>query len=393
MKKSEEDNSRKALVVTTVASTIDQFCMNDINILQESYKVFVAANFDIGNNTSKDRVKEFKSELHRMNIGVNEVEFSRNPFSRNNLNAYRKIHKLIESSSFDIIHCHTPVAAMLVRLAARNARKKGTRVIYTAHGFHFYRGAPKRNWLLYYPIERWLARTTDELITINKEDYDRARKSFRAKKIRYIPGIGIDLETFKQADVSKMEKLKEIGIPEDGFVLLSVGELNKNKNHEIVIKALSKINNPNFYYVICGQGELEDYLKRTIKELGLERQVKLLGFRKDIAELCKVINVYIFPSHREGLSVALMEAMAMSLPVVCSKIRGNVDLIEDGKGGYLINPSDIDGFADAVTNLYNNPRLRSDFGFYNSGRITKYSIENVKREMKKIYSGGTLNDH
>ncbi|MFE4350594.1 glycosyltransferase family 4 protein [Peribacillus butanolivorans] len=385
MKKSEVED-KKSLVVTTVASTLDQFCMNDIYTLQKTHKIYVIANFNIGNNTSKERVTEFKGELQSKGIILNDVNINRNPFNKCNLSAYQEIKKLIEKNSFDIIHCHTPVAAMLVRLAARKVRKKGTKVIYTAHGFHFFKGAPIKNWILYYPVERWLSRYTDTLITINIEDFERAKKSLKAKKVKYIPGVGINVKRFEQVDVNKLAKRQEIGLLKDSFVVLSVGELNKNKNHETVIKAIAKLNNPNVHYVICGQGILEDYLIKLIKELGLERKVKLLGYRKDIDEICKVADVFAFPSFREGLSVSLMEAMASGLSVVCSDIRGNSDLIEDGKGGFLIKPEDVDGFVNALQKILSNKSYKETFGEFNKNAIEKYNIENVISDMKKIYS-------
>lgn len=381
----EESNYKKALVVTTVASTIDQFCMNDISILQKEYRVHVAANFAAGNNTSRERVQEFKSELKSKNIVINEMKFNRNPFNKENFSAYKEIKRLIESNCYDIIHCHTPVAAMVVRLAARKARKNGTKVIYTAHGFHFFKGAPIINWLIYYPVERFLARYTDMLITINKEDYERAKKSFKAGRVEYIPGVGIDVDKFSNIEIDKKSKRKELGLPEDAFVVLSVGELNKNKNHETIIRALAKLNNPQIHYVICGQGLLENHLKALIKELGLEKQVHLLGFRKDIAEICKASDLFVFPSFREGLSVALMEAMATGLPVVCSNIRGNSDLIEDGKGGYLVKPNDVEGFSRAIEKCHNAEETRKVFSNNNLNRVRKYSFENVMKEIEKIY--------
>lgn len=376
--------SKKALVVTTVASTLDQFCMNNINILQKFYKVYVSANFTIGNNTSIERIKEFTSELYKKNIVINEVNFNRNSFSKSNYFAYKEIKKFIDDNSFELIHCHTPVAAMLVRLAARNSRKNGTKVIYTAHGFHFFKGAPLKNWILFYPIERWLARYTDVLITINKEDYCRARKSFKAEKIEYIPGVGINIKKLSQVIVDKSAKRKELNVPLDAFVVLSVGELNKNKNHETIIKAIAELNNSNTYYLICGQGVLENYLKDLIKELGVEKRVKLLGYRSDVAEIIKAVDVFAFPSYREGLSVALMEAMALGLPIVCSKIRGNTDLIENGRGGYLLKPNDIDGFSAAIVKIANGNTV--EMGEINSQKIEHYSLDNVIKKIINIYT-------
>lgn len=379
------NEKKKALVVTTVASTIDQFCMNDISILLDNYDVQVAANFTKGNNTSKERINEFKSELIKNNIEINEVEFDRNPFSQSNLIAYKKLKNIIEQNRFDLIHCHTPIAAMFTRLAAKELRKKVSKVIYTAHGFHFYKGAPMLNWLVYYPIEKWLARYTDTLITINKEDYERAKSKFKAKRVEYIPGVGIDLEKFSTVEIDRDLKRSELGLPEDALVVLSIGELNKNKNHEVIIRAIAKIDNPKIHYIICGQGQLDGHLRNLSKELGIENQVHLLGFRKDIPEICKVSDLFAFPSYREGLSVALMEAMANGLPVVCSNIRGNSDLIEDGKGGYLVEPADVEGFAKYIKNLIEDCRLRSELGGFNLKKIENYSIENVLKEMEEIY--------
>lgn len=379
------NEKKKALVVTTVASTIDQFCMNDISILLDNYDVQVAANFTKGNNTSKERINEFKNELIKKNIVFNELEFDRNPLSKSNLRAHKKLKNIIEQNRFDLIHCHTPIAAMFTRLAARGARKKGTKVIYTAHGFHFYKGAPILNWLVYYPIEKWLARYTDTLITINKEDYERAQCKFKAKRVEYIPGIGIDLKKFNTVEVDRDLKCSELDLPKDAFVVLSVGEVNKNKNHEVVIRAIAKIDNPNIHYIVCGQGKLEGHLRSLGKELGLENQVHLLGFRKDIPEIFKISDIFVFPSYREGLSVALMEAMANGLPVVCSNIRGNSDLIEYEKGGYLVEPGDIVGFAKYMKNLIEASRLRSEFGGFNLEKIENYSIENVLKEIEEIY--------
>ncbi|MCZ2257299.1 glycosyltransferase family 4 protein [Sporosarcina sp. G11-34] len=385
MKKKEAIINRKSLVVTTVASTLDQFCMNDIKTLQKSTKVYVAANFNTGNNTSKERVKEFKSELKKKGIIFNEINMNRNPFNMDNLSAYQDIKKLIEENHFHIIHCHTPVAAMLVRIAARKVRENGTKVIYTAHGFHFYNGAPIKNWLIYYPVERWLSKYTDVLITINQEDYERARSSFNAIKTKSIPGVGIDTEKFNRLDLNRELKRQEIGLPKKSFVVLSVGELNNNKNHETVIKAISRVNNPNVYYVICGQGALEDYLRKLIQDLGMEKQIKLLGFRNDVAEIYRVADIFAFPSFREGLSVALMEAMASGLPIICSKIRGNVDLVKEQKGGYLIKPEDVNEYHRYIKQLINDADLRSDMGLFNKEYLNEFDNKKVKQYIDNIY--------
>lgn len=386
MNKNKKNKEKKALVVTTVASTLDQFCMNDIAILQKSHEVSVGANFEIGSNTSKQRINEFKKELELSEVGIKHIEINRNPFNIVNFKAYHELKKIINEDSFDIIHCHTPVAAMLVRLAARKERRRGTRVVYTAHGFHFYKGSPLINWLLYYPLEWFLARYTDLLITINAEDFKRAKKNFKARSIRYIPGVGIDIKKFNQNNVDNVNKRKEIGLIDNSFVVLSVGELNKNKNHETVIRAIAQLKNSDIYYVICGQGQLKPHLELLIKNLKMEKQVKLLGFRKDISEICNISDVFVFPSFREGLSVSLMEAMASGLPVVCSDIRGNSDLIKDNQGGYLIKPTDINGFSASINKLFEDKARRKSFGDFNMNSVREYRLENVISNMEEFYS-------
>lgn len=314
-----------------------------------------------------------------------DLPFESIPFNLRNIAAFKQLNEIIKSNHYDIIHCHTPVGGALTRLAARKARKNGTKVIYTAHGFHFFKGAPLINWILFYPIEKWLAKYTDMIITINKEDYELAKKSFKAGKIEYIPGVGIDTGKYSNISIDKLDKRKELEIPDNAFLILSVGQLNKNKNHETILRAMAKLNNPNIYCIICGQGKLENYLRKLINDLGLVKQVKLVGYRRDIDEISKAADMFAFLSYREGLSVALMEAMAAGLPVVCSNIRGNSDLIEEGNGGYLIKPNDIDSFANSIKILFKNPELRVKLGEFNKNAIKKYDINNIKKSMEEIY--------
>lgn len=376
---------KKALVVTTVASTLDQFCMDDIGILQKHYKVEVAANFSRGNNTSVKRTNEFKLELVEKNIFINEINFVRNPLSISNFIAYRELKRIIHSGNFDLIHCHTPVASVLTRLAVINCKK--TSVIYTAHGFHFFKGASIFNWLIYYPIEKFCAKFTNKLITINREDYAIAKKFQLCNngKVYYIPGVGIDTKSIEAIKVDKIKKRHELGLPEQATVILSVGELNKNKNHKTFIKALGRINNPNIYYIICGKGELENNFKKLAKDLGIEKQVKILGYRKDVIEINKIADIFAFPSYREGLSVALMEAMACGLPVICSKIRGNTDLIENRRSGFLFNPSDVNEIANCIDEVMKDNSVKVNMGLYNKKRIIQFDINNVRNAMCKIY--------
>lgn len=372
----------KILYVTTISNTVNAFLIPHIKMLiEEGHQVDVAFNIE----------QEVNSEIYEMGCKIHQLPLLRSPLKKDNFRAYKMLKNIIISEGYDLVHTHTPVASAVVRLVCRNLNN--VRVFYTAHGFHFFKGAPILNWLIYYPVEKWLARYTDTLITINKEDYDRAKNKFKVKRVEYIPGVGVNLEKFNTVEIDRNLKRSELDLPKDALIILSVGELNKNKNHEVVIRAIAKLDNLNIHYVICGRGPLESYIKKLSTELGIGENLHLLGYREDIPEICKTSDVFVFPSYREGLSVALMEAMANRLPVVCSNIRGNSDLIERGKGGYLINPRDIGGFANAINNLANEQELRKTMSLSNLEVIKKFDVKNVKKEMKKIYKdiiGGVI---
>lgn len=369
----------KILYLTTISNTVNLFLIPHIKMLiEEGHQVDVAFNIE----------QEVKPEIYEMGCKIHQLPLQRSPLKRDNFRAYKMLKNIIVSEGYNLVHTHTPVASAIVRLVCKDLNS--VRVFYTAHGFHFFKGAPILNWLVYYPIEKYLARYTDTLITINKEDYQRAKRRFKAKRVEYIPGVGIDLRKFNSVEVDRVRKRNELNMSKDSFVVLSVGELNKNKNHEVVIKAIAKIDNPDIHYLICGQGTLDNHLRQLSNGLGIGNQVHLLGFRKDIADICKVSDLFAFPSYREGLSVALMEAMANGLPVVCSSIRGNSDLIEVGKGGYLVAPSDVDGFAKYINGLILDKQLRSNFCLHNQEQINKYDIENLIKQMEKIYRANVL---
>jgi len=313
-----------------------------------------------------------------------DLPFERNPLKLNNFFVYKHLKDIISENNYEIIHCHTPVGGAIGRLAAKQKKNKKTRVIYTAHGFHFYTGAPYINWLLYYPIERWLSNYTDTLITINNEDFQRAKK-FNPKQLEYVPGVGIDLQKLRDVHVDIMKKREKVGISQDSKVILSVGELNDNKNHEVVIRALANINTKNVKYIICGKGPLDNYLKDLCFKLNVDDQVIFMGYRDDIVEMCKISDIFIFPSYREGLSVSLMEAMATGLPIICSNIRGNIDLVDDDKGGILLDPRDDKGFGNAICRLIESEDLIKKFGEYNSNKVNLFSKDMIFEKMSEIY--------
>jgi Glycosyltransferase len=291
-----------------------------------------------GSTCSNEKIEQLKKRLNDVGVTYYQIDFTRSVMNlKQDYIAYRQVKKILIENRYAFIHCHSPIGGVVGRLAGHATK---TKVIYTAHGFHFFKGAPLKNWLIFYPIEKFCARYTDVLITINKEDYVRAQEKMRAKKVCHVPGVGIDLSKIQSIVCDRNEVRKSMGVPEDCILLLSIGELNENKNHQVVLKALAKLNNKNVHYAIAGRGDKKDYLQILAKELGIENQIHLLGFRTDAIQLYKASDLFVFPSFREGLSVSMMEAMASGCPIVCSRIRGNVDLVEDGIGGYLFKPDD-----------------------------------------------------
>ena len=360
---------------------VDQFLLPSITLLQNmGYIVEVACNFETGSTCSKEKIENLKEKLSTLGVKYYHIDFARNVLSLSqHIKAYKQVKQILTNDQYELMHCHSPIGGLISRLACRKARKSGTTVIYTAHGFHFYKGAPLKNWLIYYPVEKFCSYFTDTLITINKEDYALAQKKMRAKKIEYVAGVGIDLTKFGQNTVNNAEKRKELCIPSDATVLLSVGELNENKNHETVIRAIKDLD---AYYIIAGKGDLKEHLQSLIDELGLTERVKLLGFRTDVSELYRVADVYVLPSIREGLNVSVMEAMASGLPVVCGRIRGNTDLI-DNNGGALFDPHSVDECKKAITDVIG--QNKNDLSVYNLEKVKTMSVEQVNIGMKEIY--------
>ncbi len=338
---------------------------------------------DIAANITSSPVRDC---YYEWGCKVFPLSCSRSPFDKGNIKAIGEIKKLVKENGYDIVHCHTPIAAACTRLACRGLRKKGVKVFYTAHGFHFYKGAPKKNWMIYYPVEKLCAHFTDVLITINQEDYALAQKKLKAKKVVYVPGVGIDLEKFGKPTISKAEKRRELGIPNDATVLLSVGELNENKNHKIIIQAMSLLEGKNIHYLIAGKGNTASILSQQAEEFHLADKVHLLGYRSDVAELYLASDIFCFPSKREGLGLASLEAMSFGLPILTSNVHGINDYSEYGITGYKFSPSDAEGFAEGIKNLIEEPETCSKMGDYNRKTIKKYSLQNVLPIMYALYN-------
>lgn len=303
----------KLLYVTTIGLTMGFFKSIVRTLLDEGHRVDLACN-----------EQEYPAAACYREWGceVFPLDCSRSPFSPANLRAVRQIRRLAAEGGYDLVHCHTPVAGVCTRFACRKLRRDGLRVFYTAHGFHFYKGAPLQNWLLYYPVEKLCARMTDTIVTINREDYELARRKLRAERVVRVPGVGVDLPRFRDATADRDRKRDELGIPRDAFLLISAGELNVNKNHQIGIRTLARLQDPSVHYLVAGAGPQKDRLEALAASLGVSAQVHLIGFRDDLPALYKTADLSLFPSIREGLGLAAIEAMAAGLPLLCTDNRG-----------------------------------------------------------------------
>lgn len=386
-----ESTERKALFIATVGGFVTQFEMNNVRILKQmGYEIHSAANFKEPVYCVKER------ELKEQGVILHHVDIAKSPFLwYQNLYALRQICGIIRENRITLIHCHTPVGGVLGRLAGIWCGSPGLKVIYTAHGFHFYQGAPWVNWLIYYHVERFLAHFTDCIVTINQEDYEKACR-FRMRKggrVYRIPGEGLDLGRFSfRLREKKQELRKKLGIPEDAFVLLSVGELSGNKNHRQIIRLIptlqEKLLPRKVHYGICGDGFYHRELEDEIRQLGLEGQVRLYGCCQDVEEFLACADCFVFPSFREGLGMAALEALAMGVPVVASDNRGTREYMEDGVNGFVCRTGKSEEFIQKVAEI---SRLSEEelqamglAGCKTAGRFGRIHTDGIMRE---IYRG------
>ena len=368
----------KVLLVATVQSHICQFHRPLVTMLHEhGCEVHVAARNNLAekNGLKLDFVER-----------VFDVPFQRSPFSPKNLGAYKQLKKIIDEGNYDVVHCNTPVGGVVGRLAARKARKRGTKVFYTAHGFHFYKGAPKKNWLIWYPVEKFMCRHTDKLITINEEDYQLARSRFRVETC-HIHGVGVSMSRYHPRSAKEEETLrKEESLAAQDFVVLCTGELNANKDQRTLIDAavLCRDRIPELKVLLAGNGPLEPALREQIAENHAEGYIRLLGYRTDLERVVPAVDVIVSCSHREGLGLNLIEGMLCGKPVIAVENRGHRELVENGVTGYMIPAGDSRALADALVMLYkSSDRQRLGKAGYEKTQL--YTDQNVQRELKELY--------
>lgn len=396
---------KKALIHAHTTYMLTQFNIDNIKILQGlGYTVDVASCWnDDDSALSPEAMNDRRKLLKDLGCRIIETSSLRKIFNIFELQkAYMQLKREVETNKYEIVHTQSPIGGVICRLACRKARKLyGTKVVYEAHGFHFFKGAPLKNWLVFYNVEKYCSKFTDLLITINKEDYNSAQ-DFYAKQVAYVPGVGVDTHKFVASEGAREKIRKELAIDEDTTVLLSVGELIPRKNHIEVLKALKIMKDQGMLvspesdervepkykirYLIAGRGRMAAELRDIIKTMGLSDYVKMLGFRRDVADVFAASDIYVFPSHQEGLPVALMEAMSVGLPVICSRIRGNTDLIEDGVGGYLFDSKDEQTLVLALKrSLADLPTVRENMGQANIETMKSFDKEKVNELMKQLY--------
>ena len=367
---------KKILYVATVDLHIRTFHLPYLKLLHDNgYEVHVA--------TNGDERFPYCDVKHQICI-------ERNPLKINNLKAIKQLKTIIDKEEFDIIHCHTPMGSVVTRLAAKRARKEnGTRVIYTAHGFHFYKGAPLLNWILFYPVEWYLAKYTDTLITINKEDYKRANRNFgkRCKDIQYIPGVGIDTKRFdiKMTKENKEYFKKSLGLEKDDYILSFVARLDKNKNQIFLIDAMEKLvkADSNIHLLLVGPDELNGYYQNITKEKKLEKNIHFLGKREDIPQILAITDICVSSSLREGLPVNIMEAISSGIPIVALKTRGVGDLIKNEENGFIVD-NEIN-FINKVNILKNNKDIYDTMYTNTLKSINNFDIINLIKRYQSIY--------
>lgn len=316
------------------------------------------------------------------------MSYKRSPFTLDTFKGIAELKKIINDGRYDIVYCHTPVGGMAARLASINARKMGTKVIYFVHGYHFFKGAPKRNWILYYPMEKLMSRMTDSIITSNYEDYSFTKKKFKTDRVYQINGLGVDMSRFDVVDRENIRKKyrKQMGIPQEATVLIYLAELIPNKNQTFLMDVLKKVLeiDKNVYLVLAGFDHTDGEFERYAEKLGIKKHVKFLGWREDVGNLYAMSDICTAVSIREGFGLNLVEAMACGIPVIATINRGHETIIRNGENGFLIKLGDIDGFADRIHLLMHNDELREKFIQTSSKEKNTYSSETVIADIKSV---------
>lgn len=368
---------KKILVLCTSDNMVTQFLLPHIKFMEDAGNTIEIACGKSG---------YWFNDLVKMGYTVHELPCSRSVFTKKNIKAFLMLEKIVKEKKYDLIYCQQAIGGMRGRLVGRKCKIP---VIYTTHGFSFYKGCSLKAKFLYKPAEKYFAKFTDVLVTINDEDFEAAKK-MKKNNVFKVSGIGYDPKKY-QNQLPRAEARKMLGIADDEILVCTIAEYIKRKNYKTMLKTMAKLPK-NVKFIACGTGVLFDKMKKYVKKLHIEDRVFLAGYRKDVNNVLAASDIFFLPSYSEGLTLSIIEAMNFGLPVVTSDVRGNRDLIENGKGGYVCGADDSGKFAEKIMTLANNPGLRKQFGEYNKNQCDKYTLEKVLKQLEEVYSHIHFND-
>lgn len=369
-------------MLAPMGSVHRRFNQANIAALQSlGLQVELCANFENGNGP------EIHNQSFVEECGIRGVKTHSIPFARHSLTGSLKclsqLKELLSREQYDLVHTHTETGGLLLKLA--HSEKGKSKFIFTPHGMSFWKGSSLKSQLVYRPLERWICSAMDMNLGMNMEEVENLEQ-WNKRTAHYVHGVGLNVARMQNPSRSREQMREEFGLTESDKFIVSIGELDDNKNHITVIKALATLGRKDFKYVVCGVGPNKDMLLAEAERMGLKDNVILAGYRSDIPDVLNAADIFVFPSFHEGMPVSALEAMACSLPVVCSAIRGNVDVVKDGDNGYLFKPSDVDTLSRQIALLMDNEALRQQMGAKNKEIVREFSLEAVTEELKAIYS-------
>lgn len=373
----------KALLLAAMGSVHRQHNKANIKALKEiGAIIYLAANF--GTDTPREKNNtQFVAECKRDGINIIDIPFRRGGFITN-IFQIPVLNKFLKREKFDIVHVHTETGGFMLRLSCLIQSKCNTKFVYTPHGMSFWKGSSLKSQLVYRPLERWICSAMDMNLGMNMEEVENLEQ-WNKRTAHYVHGVGLDVARMQNPVRSREQMREEFGLTESDKFIASIGELDDNKNHITVIKALATLGRKDFKYVVCGVGPNKDMLLAEAEHMGLKENVILAGYRSDIPDVLNAADIFVFPSFHEGMPVSALEAMACGLPIICSEIRGNVDIIREGDNGYLFQPSDVETLARKLEYLLDDAEKRKIMGLKNKENVKDFSLESVTEELKRIY--------
>ena len=373
----------KALLLAAMGSVHRQHNKANIKALKEiGAIIYLAANF--GTDTPREKNNtQFVAECKRDGINIIDIPFRRGGFITN-IFQIPVLNKFLKREKFDIVHVHTETGGFMLRLSCLIQSKCNTKFVYTPHGMSFWKGSSLKSQLVYRPLERWICSAMDMNLGMNMEEVENLKR-WNKRTAHYVHGVGLNVARMQNPARSREQMREEFGLTESDKFIASIGELDDNKNHITVIKALATLGRKDFKYVVCGVGPNKDMLLAEAEHMGLKENVILAGYRSDIPDVLNAADIFVFPSFHEGMPVSALEAMACGLPIICSEIRGNVDIIREGDNGYLFQPSDVETLARKLEYLLDDAEKRKIMGLKNKEYVKDFSLESVTEELKRIY--------